>query len=488
MAKILLAGFMHETNTFTPHLTEFENFQQADATPAMCFGDEILSVMQDINLSSAGFIKQAQQDGHDIIGALWCFAPPHGIVTQATFERITNMISEYIQAGGYDAIYLDLHGAMVTEQHEDGEGALLEHIRSICGHDIPLVASLDLHANITETMLEQSDYLDVYRTYPHIDMYDTGVRCAIALNDILNHNKRYHKRLIKLPFIMPLNSQCTLIEPGRSIYDHVKHQSNAHTRLSVALGFPLADIFECGPAVLAYGDDEIETEKKAQACAQLIVDNKKAFRTQLYSADEAVAYAMAHRHDDKPIIICDTQDNSGGGASSDTTGLIKALIKAKAKNALVAMVNDPEAAKASHQAGIGSTITIALGGKSGTKGDSPLEATFNVNALSDGNFICTGPFYRGVHAACGLMALLSIDDIEIVVSSVKIQAADQMMIKHLGVDPKSKSILGLKSSVHFRADFAAIAAEIITAEIPGLCTVNLHKLPYQHIAADLERL
>ena len=257
MARIAIAGFMHETNTFAPVLTTYEHFEQAEGFPGLTQGAEMLSVFPPANIATGGFIKQAQALGHDIAPVLWCAAVPAGYVTEDAYERIVGMIIDGLLSEvekGAEAVYLDLHGAMVAQHQQDGEGELLRRLRERIGDEMPVVVSLDLHVNITELMVAHADALIGFRTYPHIDMAETGKRSADHMHMILTEARPQQARAFrKLDFLGPLTGQCTMVDPSKSLYDLVAAmQDGPVSTISYTPGFHPADILECGPAVVAY--------------------------------------------------------------------------------------------------------------------------------------------------------------------------------------------------------------------------------------------
>lgn len=426
----------------------------------------------------------AEADNHawELVPLLWCSAQPSGAVEREAYETITGMILEDLQAAlPVDAVYLDLHGAMVAEHAEDGEGELLRRVRALIGNDIPIYITLDLHANISEAMVKRADYLHSYRRYPHTDMAESGRQTAMALAERLSGGPKLKAAFEKIPFLIPVSAQSTLAEPASGLYETLRiiETKNAPKgyRLSLAMGFPPADVLFCGPSVLAYGPDEELAQALCRQLAGEVSGAQSAFRENLLSEDDAVQTAIK-TYRGKPVIIADTQDNPGAGASSDTMGMVRALMRHRAEGAVVATVCDPEAAAAAHEAGVGEEIPLSLGGKALFFENAPLGGTYKVVALGNGDFMATGPMYGGSRMQLGPMALLEIEGIRIVVSSRKQQAADRSILQHLGIIAESCRIIVLKSSVHFRADFSEIAGSILVVESPGLNLDNPARLPY----------
>lgn len=480
--RIAIGGFHHETNTFAPVKATFDDFERADGWPGLSRGDALFDAVEGVNLPVAGFIDAALREGHDMAPLLWCSAVPSAHVTEDAFERIAEMFLDDLgRAGSFDAVFLDLHGAMVTEHLEDGEGELLARVRSLIGPDLPLVASLDLHANVTARMVEMTDAMVAYRTYPHVDMAATGQR-ALPLLEKVKSEGRPAVAMRKLDFLIPLVWQCTDIEPANGLYAHlevIESEDPALWSLSFATGFSPADIREVGPSVLAYASDQSAADLAADELAGVITGDEAAFAGRLYTPEEAVAYGMTGTA--KPLVIADTQDNAGAGGNSDTVGMLRALVDQDAEDAVFGMVFDASVAAQAHAAGVGATIDVALGAGSAWQGEQPFEGQFTVQALGDGRFTATGPMFGGARMNLGPMAVLRIGGVEIVVSSKKMQAADQAMFRHVGIEPATRAILVLKSSVHFRADFQPIAGDVIVVASPG-------PNPVDHLALDYRRL
>ena len=486
--RIAVGGFQHETNTFAPRKAGYEVFATAGGWPALTGGAALFEAVAGINIPIAGFIETAQALGHEIVPLTWAAAEPSSYVTEDAFERIAGQIVSALEAAGpLDAAYLDLHGAMVSEHCQDGEGETLRRVRAVIGPDLPLVASLDLHANITPDMVALADALLVYRTYPHIDMAETGSRAARHLDALLKGSQARCKAYRQLPFLIDLTAGCTLHDPAKGVYAQVAAlETGAVASVSFACGFGPADIRHCGPSLVAYAESQEAAETAADALLDYAVQREADFATEVWSPEKAVAHAMARAQGaTRPVVLADTQDNPGAGAESDTVGLLAALVEQRAEDAVLAILFDKEAAAAAHAAGVGAEIALDLGAKSGLPGHSPYRATYRVAALGDGRFTGTGAFYRGARMQLGPMALLQVGGVGIVVSSRKLQAADQAIFRHLGVEPTEQKILALKSSVHFRADFQPIAEEVLVVAAPGPNPVDHRTLPYRNLRPGL---
>ena len=492
MTVIAVGGWHHETNTFAPTPATYEAFTREGGRPALCRGETMLAALDGFNLPAAGFIEMARAVGHEVRPLLWCEATPSAAVTRDAYERISAMLIEDLERQMADrrppqALYLDLHGAMVAEHLDDGEGEFLGRVRRVVGDAMPVVASLDLHANVTAAMVARADVLVAYRTYPHVDRRQTGERAARVMDSLLTGGRNPDKAFRQIPFLIPLTWQCTMVEPMASVYGALTEIEGGDVlSASVLAGFPLTDIPDCGPSVVAYGDGAEAVEGAAGRLAEAILEREAAFDGKFYMPDEAVEYAMSRAAEAKgPIILADTQDNPGAGGNADTVGILEALVRHRAEGAVVGVMCDAEVAAAAHAAGEGAEITAALGAKSGLPGHKPLTGTYRVERLGDGRFTASGPMYRGFRMRLGPMALLNLDGVRVAVASAKQQAADKEMFRHLGVEPAEQRILVLKSSVHFRNDFTDIAREILIVEAPGPSIADPQKLPFKRLRPGL---
>ena len=485
MARIAIGGFQHETNTFAPSLATLEDFEAGGPWPELTTGPGLADRVRGMNLSIAGFIDEAERAGHRLLPTTWGATSPSSYVTEHAYEHIAGLILDGLRgARPFDAVYLCLHGAMVTEHLEDGEGELLRRVRALVGEDLPVVASLDFHSNTTPEMVENANALVGYRTYPHIDMAETGRRTALHLDGLLGGSGAVHKAFRQLPFIIPITWQCTTSEPMQSIMemrDELEGGAGVES-LTVTAGFPAADIHHCGPSVFGYGRTPDAARRAVEAIANEIERRESEFEGVLYSPDDGVRRAIEIARDaSRPVVIADTQDNPGAGGDSDTTGMLRALVGNDAPQAALGMLVDPAAALAAHGAGAGSAINIALGGKSRIPGDAPFEAEFRVEQVGDGRFMGTGPMYGGARMNLGPMASLRIRDIQILVGSRKAQLADQAMYRHCGIEPTTRKIIVNKSSVHFRADFEPIASEVLICVAPGPMVADPGALPWTRL-------
>lgn len=488
--RLILAGFQHETNTFAPDRADLAAFAHGGGFPGLCRGADVVAALPPgVNLPAAGFLQAAREAGAKVDPVLWAAACPSGPVTRATYEAIAAEIVEGIAARlPADAVYLDLHGAMVAEHLPDGEGELIARIRDRIGPDVPLVVSLDLHGNVTARMVALADALVAFRTYPHVDMALTGRRAFALVQARLALGRPFARAMARVPFLVPICWQSTMNEPAGGLYralERIEAETDV-TSLSWAMGFPAADFDECGQLIWAYAPEAVPAEQAVAALLAEVCAAEAAFAGPLPTADEAVAQALALNAAGRaPVVIADAQDNPGAGGSSDTTGLLAALIRAGAPDAALGVLWDPAAVRAAQAAGEGAEIEIALGGRADLPGVAPLTARFTVERLSEGRFGTLGPYYGIREMDLGPAVCLRHGGVRVVVASEKAQLADREMFRFIGIVPETTPILVVKSAIHFRADFAPIAAEIITAVAPGAMMMRATDWRWTHLPEKL---
>ncbi|MBY0335851.1 MAG: M81 family metallopeptidase [Acetobacteraceae bacterium] len=484
--RIAIGGFCHESHTFVAQKTDWDQFVQPGGLPAMQRPATMIEALRPTSVASAGAIEEADRHGVTLAPLGWCFANPAGTVTRAAFERIAanllSALSDALEEGPLDGVYLDLHGAMVSEDFSDAEGELLRRVRAIVGDALPLTVSLDPHANMTLAMCEMADALVPFRTYPHVDCRFAGGRAMAMLVERIRRGRPWAMAYRTPGYLTPITSQCTMVEPMAGVMAAREQHAAGTAELAWCFGFPYADFEGCSAAIAAWAETQEDADRAADGLLADIHAREPQFAGSVLEAPEAVAKAIREGGGGRPVVIADTQDNPGGGGHGDTTGLLAELIRQGAQEACFGLINDAEAAAACHAAGEGATVTLALGGKSD---GAPLRVTGMVAKLADGRFTLTGPMGKGNPANLGRTALLRVGGVEIVVVSRKMQCHDQSVMTHLGVEPAAKRILAVKSSVHFRAHFQPIASQVIVAAAPGPVVADPATLPFTSLRKGL---
>lgn len=496
--KVLVAGYQHETNTFAPTRADWAAFNRGDSFPAFIHGQAMLDKLAGINLPIGGFIEAARVKGWQLVPSSWCGAIPSSYVTEDAFERISASILDDVARGGFDAVYLDLHGAAVAEHVADTEGELLARIRRVVGADLPIVASLDLHANVTRRMLQEADALVSYRSYPHVDMAATGELAAQLLARRLKLGRRELLHFRRLPFLIPLNAQSTWMEPAKSIYEELLDlDRDFGSVLSFCMAFPAADFAECAPMVWGYGE---HAEQAVQRLGERVSEPSQ-WRLNTLEAPDAVAHAMALASNrSKPVVMADTQDNPGAGGDSNTTGLLHALLQQGAGRRFpgqvaLGLMFDPDAAAMAAAAGVGATISTTVGKAvptfTGQLSDPPVSGRFTVRAVHDGKVTLKGLMMTGLTVHLGPCTCLEIDGVLVAVASGKKQMLDRELFRMVGITPEAMKIIVVKSSNHFRADFTPLvenaATDILIAKAAGPMAADPADLPWKNLPDSIRR-
>ena len=497
MTRVLIAGYQHETNTFAPSLADWRSFESGETFPPYARGPAMQRAMSGLSLPVSGFIGEAERQGWSLLPSAWAGASPSSYVTSDAFERIAGAIVDDVRAAlpqGLDAIYLDLHGAAAAQGADDSEGELLERLRACVGARVPIVASLDLHANVTERMLQLADAMVSYRSYPHVDMAATGELAAQLLLRRLQAGRKEPMHWRRLPFLIPLNAQSTWMEPARSRYQELVALDQRHgTMLSFCMGFPAADFAECAPMVWGHGEHAREAVESLYAA----VGEPSQWTLDVLDAVQAVARAIAlAEHASAPVVIADTQDNPGAGGDGNTTGMLHALLQQGAGKrfpgqvALGLMV-DPNAAELAHRHGLGACIDMAVGKSvptfTGQPSDAPVGGRYTVIALADGACTLAGVVMKGLTLRLGASACLEVDGVRVAVVSGKAQLLDREMLRMVGIQPEQMRIIVVKSSNHFRADFTPIASHVLVAKAAGPMAVDPADLPWTKLPGHIRR-
>ena len=482
--KIVSGGIQHETNTFSNTPTTLADFQRdSGCGPDFAGGHVIEERFSGTGTIHGGYLEAAQQADVELLPLLCARAQPLGRVEQVAYDHLLHLFLERLAENlPVDGVVLDLHGAMATETHDDAEGHFIAAVRKVIGSDIPLVVTLDLHANISPQMAEQADIIIGFDTYPHVDMGERGREAVTLLVQMINGEIRPCQSYRQLPLMTMPPMQCTLREPMQSLMQEVfaMEAEPGILTATVSMGFPFADIPDAGVSVLVTSDaDPAQADQKATALASRIWDLRDQLQPRLTSIEEAIDYA--NQQDDGLVIFADGSDNPGGGAPCDGTVALHALLAADFRGGVVGVLHDPQTASQAHAAGIGAEMDAVIGGKTDDQHGAPVVARARVQALSDGKYTHHGPMMQGLPGDFGPMAVLGIGDVEVVVATYRRQLLDRQMLQIVGIAPQDRRLLVVKSAVHFRADLGPLASKIFDADTPGIHRPDFHGFDYQHV-------
>lgn len=475
--RVLIAGFMHETNTFSQLPTTFESYKARD----LYYGDDVVKKLRNTKTEIAAFLDACARFEWQGVCAVYANATPSGKVAEDLFEHISTVILDCLtDQGPFDAIMLALHGAMVCSHVDDGEGELLARIRAHVGPDMPIVVTLDLHANITDRMAEMSDIMVIYRTYPHIDQYETATEAAQLLRRTLAGEIKPHTLVARGQMLDGADHGRTthpgsMTEVLQSAKTGVVATPGALS-CTVACGFPWVDISDTGPSVVVVGDGQ---SPAYQELAEKLVDEiwKSRHRTTIspMSVDQAMDAVKSTGQRTAPIVLADFADNPGGGGYGDGTHLLRAMIDANLQNAAFATLYDPVAVRTCTEQGLGAHVVVAIGGKIDPRYGEPIAVTGHVVAVTDGTLRLKGPMNAGTSIDMGPTVVLRVGGIDIVITSGRYQAYDLNFFEHANIEPRDKDVLAVKSAHHFRAAFAPIASEVIVVDSANGLTSRNYK-------------
>ena len=479
MKTIICAEFKQESNRYAKGVSGEKEYRDREY---YWDGETIRTLFTGTKSELGGFFDVFENDpAYELIPVAALNASPGPVTAQAIWQQVTDAILAAIDSrSSVDGILLALHGAMVTEDMEDGEGELLEVIRRKVGKDMPITVSLDLHANMTQKMIDNATACFPCDYYPHTDFYDCGVRAAKCLRDTLEGKNAPVMKWNKLGMIFPyvptaLPGFAPLLKTAQSWRD-----SGKLIDATICHGFFAADLYEQGAAVLTVADgDAALAQELADRLAADVWNARNDFDRKFYTPEEAVALAL--REQRWPTVLADVADNPGSGATTDSVVLLRKMLEAGVEDAALAVICDPQVVRQAQKAGVGATIEIQLGGKQAPEiTGGPLACTATVENLTDGKYRNADTMNRGVLMSIGECALLRIGGIQVIVCCAHSQPYDLEVYRQCGIAPETKKILVVKSAAHFRASFGTIAKVIYDVETPALGPMRPQMLPLAH--------
>lgn len=485
--RVVIAMMQHETNTFSPVPTPLERFARGNTRPVPFEGDEVIAGFKGTGTAIGAFIDLAEAQGAEMVFPIAANAWPSGPVDDDAYQYMTDRICAAV-AEGCDAILLHLHGAMVTQSLNDGEGPLLQRLRALAPNT-PIGVALDMHTNLYPEMTAAADVIAGYQTYPHIDIYETGIRAGaptLAMaNGIIKPTMAWGNRPM-LPHIM---RQGTADLPNREIQALAKNMEKEDAITATFFtGFPHADIELAGSSAVVVTDND--QEKAEQLCNQLL-DMAWQKRAQFVYEAEPLATSLARAKElsesagDGPVVILDHYDNAASGGSMDTMDVLREIIRAGLDDVVAFAICDEEAVKTMITAGIGNEVTLELGGKVDMptikENGNPLKVSGRVKLISDGRFRNIGAMSRGMMMDMGTTAVLDTGEVEIIVISTQVEPHDLNCFLSLGIDPRRKKYVMLKSRIHWRAGLADLASATVECAGVGVCTSDYSTLNFSRI-------
>ena len=480
--RIVAVGLATETNTFARNKTTLKDFVTHSGGDDTFPKEQISSRYAGTGTVMGGYLAAAERCGVSLEPVFHASATPGGTVEQHAYKTMKSLILERLEkALPCEGILLDLHGAMVSEGTEDVEGDLAISVRELAG-SVPVIMTLDLHANITQAMAASTTAIIGYDTYPHCDAKDRGIEALELLVRVVRGEINPQMAYLKLPLLTMPTMQCTLRAPMTEIMArlHSIEEDPRILTMTLSCGFPFADIAEAGMSVVVVTDgDPALAETTARSFGEYVFSRRDDFEPVLTGTSEVLRYVREKAAG--PVVLADGSDNPGGGAPADGTVILEELIREEVSGAVVGVICDPEVVDEAHCAGVGQTIDVRLGGKSDDLHGKPLDLKAYVRILGDGNFTYRGLMNHGMKGQFGRMAVLVVGGVEIVVAQRRIQLLDREMLRCVGIDPALRKLIVVKSAVHFWADFKDIAEKIFDADTPGIHRPDFTRYRYNNL-------
>lgn len=472
--RVAIGGIWHETNTFAAEPTDMEAFHSYQFAE----GDDLIARYRGTGTELGGMIAEAEELGLELVPTLYAAAVPAGTIRQDAYDALAERLLARLRDGGrLDGVLITLHGAAVAERTTDVDADLLSRVRACVGADLPIVATFDFHANIGPETAAAADVLINYDTFPHVDMFERGREAARVLARIGEHGQRPARALCKVPLLTVPQKQGTDDEPLAAIFRRLHELEDSGRILtgSVAMGFPYADVPELGAAVLTYAATGAAARGAAEDLAARLWAGREAFSPRLTPVAEAVEAALAHERG--PVVLVDPADNVGGGSPGDGTHLLRALLEAGARGAVIVLW-DPEAARAAAESGVDSRFAGPVGGKSDDWHGAPVEIIARITFVGEASYSHEGSYMRGFTTSMGLTAVLECAGNKIVLTSLRTMPFDIGQLRCVGIEAAGQRILVVKSALAWQAAFRPLATSVIHADTPGVCSSNLGHFRY----------
>ncbi len=485
--RFVIATMRHETNVFSPIATELEHFIRGSSDGSdgkLMTGDIAIQALVGTNSPFAGFYDLLKDLAAKIVVPCAGIAWPQGTVTAAAYEDMVGRILADVEKG-CDALFLDLHGAMVSDNHDDAEGELLTRIRAIAP-DLPVAVALDFHTNMSAALMNNVTTVAGYRTYPHVDTYETGQRAGETLLRAMAGEVSPVVSWAVLPMLTHMLKQTPARQPMKDIMDRaIRAEADGEVLIaSVFGGFPLADIPHVGLAAVVVTDgDKAAGDALRDELLDMAWERRADFVFDIEPMAKSITKAKAMQG--RPIVLADHGDNCGAGGMTDIMAVLEEVMRQGLEDVCAGPFCDSEAVQQMITAGEGADITLDVGGKWDMpalelKG-RPLTLSGKVAKITDGSFQVTGPMFTGITMYLGPTAVLDLGSIQVVVSSRPFEPIDPRCFTHAGIDPTKKKFVLIKSRQHFRAGFEPIAKEIVMVAGPGVCSSDYDIFPFKKI-------
>ena len=480
--KLLLATMKHETNTFSPVPTPIERFH---ADGRLLVGDDAIEFYSGTGTAIGGCLDVAAAAGARVDVPVAADGWPSGPVRDEAYEELAGRVCEAVRRGGYDGILLDLHGAMVTETHDDGEGELLRRIREIDGRS-PVAVSLDMHANVSPEMVSRIDILCGYQTYPHLDEKQTGLRAARMLVDTIRGKRHPTLAWGAIPMLPHVMAQSSFDQPNRGLQRRCRQiAERGALDASLFTGFPHADTRFAGlSAVVVTDDDRHLAAELRNEMLQEAWSERSNFVFAVEPLQDSVSRArnlVAGANLDKPVFLLDHYDNAASGGSMRHATVLREIVRQGLPDVVFFAMFDPDAVAEAQRAGLHQRVTVQFPETGTAGGGEPFAFEGVVTCLSNGRAFARDDERSGLLIEMGPSAVISSGSVDVVVVSMPMEPYDIACFRPFGIDPAAKRFVALKSRVHWRAAFESMAAAFIPCAGSGACTSDYNELDFQNV-------
>jgi microcystin degradation protein MlrC len=484
-ARIAIASLMQESNSFSPLKTTVATFESY----YLYRGVEILTRFGDARTEVPGFLAALAEAGAKPVPLLAAYAAASGTVTREAFDALVGEMEDRLRAAlPVDGLLLALHGALVVEDQPDGDGEIIARMRKILPPSVPIGVSLDLHGHLTPLMLQPNVFHIGYREYPHIDMYETGVRTAWLLLDVVAGRRQMPAMaLAKRPMIVSPVCTRTTDGPLRPVVEEARRMENEGTVIHAAL-FPVQpwiDVPDLGFAVLVCADDQKRATEAAETLAEMAWQRRANFFPDLTPLEETIRIGL---ESEGVTVVSDAGDAPTGGSAADSPAVLKALLAAGADRASrlsYLTLCDPEAARVAMAAGPGATVRLALGHAFSKADGDPVAVTGVVQSVSDGTYRMTDGGPNGMELRMGPSAVIAVGAIRILLRSQPSMEWDRAMYTSQGLPLEAAALVFVKSPSHFRHSFGPVAARILAANTPGPTAPDMRRILFQKATRPL---
>ena len=484
--KVLCAGIMHESHSFCPIPADLATFR---ATGGVLLGDQIRKDYGGTSSELGAVFDLSERLNWNVIHPLFASTVPSGPVTEEAFEYFSSVIeAELAKRLPVDGVFLVLHGAMLVAHLDDAEAELLRRIRRIVGTHVPIAATFDLHGNLGEAIADQTNIVCSYRTTPHVDQYEAASRAGELLHRAMLGEIKPAVAYVQLPMFDALDMGRTISGYGPMV--EINKRAAAEMKadrsildIAINAGFDWSDKYCTGPSVLVtFEGDRSRAHQVANRLIDFAWQTREQKTIEMFGVDECVAIAKEPADRPGPLLIGDFTDCPGGAGMGDNTAMLKGLVDAGVKGAVVASIADPEVVEQCLAAGVGATLEIVLGGKLHAKySGSPLAVKVQVLTVSDGVAFRTGPYFTGTRTYFGSSCLIDIDGVKVIVATEREQIDDRAQLRLYGIDPDTENVLVCKAVNHFRADFEPISRRLIYVDSGGVVSRNFAQFDYKKI-------